>query len=252
MKVAVLGCGPAGLLAAHAVELNGHRPTIFSRKVKGIMPGAMYIHEAIPEICSAEPDALITYAKLGDAEGYAKKVYGDYSHPTSWNKFSEGKLPAWSMSAVYDTLWEHFEKDIVNWDIDSPFLDRLYDGPFDWVVSTIPATALCYGDCWFTSQRIFVYRDHRDSCEQLGDPCVIYNGQPEQAWYRSSLIFGEGSTEYSEHCLGNLGSVGYRGTKPIDTNCRCRPYITRAGRFGKWHKGILVHDVFKEVLSAVQ
>jgi hypothetical protein len=250
MRVAILGCGPSGLLAAYAVELAGHQPTIFSRKVKSVMPGAMYIHEPIPGLLVDQP-VPIKYAKLGTKQGYAKKVYGDPDAPCSWDQFPEGIVPGYDMVAAYNALWNRYEPVIVDMAIEPGFLanPKLMQH-YDKVVSTIPAHVLCYGDCTFESRTVWIHKEHRDICEQLGDPCIIYNGQ-EQPYYRTSLLFGVGSTEYPNGGPPPPGRA-VKGVKPIGTTCRCRPHIMRAGRFGTWQKGVLVHHVFKEVLHAVQ
>ena len=78
MRVAVLGSGPAGLLAAHACVQQGVEPKIYSLKEKSLMFGAMYLHEPIPDLNDPDrPDHDIMIVKEGTREGYAKNVYGD-------------------------------------------------------------------------------------------------------------------------------------------------------------------------------
>ena len=77
MKIAILGCGPSGLAAAHAA-LNTVNCSldIFSKKVKSPMWGAQYLHGPVPGIPSAEP-TLIRYIMRGAPEDYLRKVYAD-------------------------------------------------------------------------------------------------------------------------------------------------------------------------------
>lgn len=253
MKVAILGCGPAGLLAAYAAELHGHAPIVFSRKVKSVMPGAQYIHAAIPGLTYNE--VAIKYAKLGTREGYAQKVYGSPDAPCSWDAFPEGVVPGYDMVAAYDALWDRYKPIVLDGLVDHELL-AMVQQKYDMVFSAVPAPLLCYGDCFFRSQTIWVAKTHRDICEQLGDPCIIYNGQESDLYYRTSLLNGVGATEYSDASLnvvrrGELVPPLVRAQKPLDNNCRCRPNIIRIGRFGQWKKGVLVHDAFKEACDAL-
>lgn len=251
MKVAVLGCGPAGLLSAYAAELAGHKAFIYSIKQKSDMPGAMYVHEAIPGIMSSNVRrGYVHYEKLGDKQGYAKKVYGDPNAPCSWDSFPEGRHEAWSMPDIYDILWEAYERRVTDIPISRAIVNSL-SSTMDKVISTVPAPVLCQAGHNFPSSRVVIDPQHRDVCEQLGDPCVIYNGQEHLDYYRTSLIFGHGATEYPASAR-MLGSRGPNGVKPLSTDCTCFPHVMRAGRFGKWEKGVLVHHAFREVLDALQ
>lgn len=247
MKIAILGCGPAGLLAAYACELHGHQPTVFSRKVKSEQPGAQYVHEAIPGLTGDPVD--IKYAKLGSREGYARKVYGNPDAPCSWDAFPEGKVPGYNIVQAYDALWERYGAGVLNAPVDQELLAYVQQ-QYDKVFSTVPAPLLCYGDCHFHSSSVWIAPTPRSICEQLGDPCIVYNGQESDLYYRTSLMGGQGYTEYGASGRPDL-HVAVRGTKPLRTSCRCRPNIIRLGRFGQWKKGVLVHDAFKEACDAL-
>src|SRR5215470_19138644 len=97
MKVAVLGCGPAGLMAAYACTVEGLTPHIYSKPNKSIIIGAQYLHLPIPNITLPEPEVEIKYVKVGTPEGYARKVYGNEAAPTSWDRFSEGLHKGWGL-----------------------------------------------------------------------------------------------------------------------------------------------------------
>lgn len=248
-RVPVLGCGPAGLLAAHAVALAGHEPLIISeRAVKSEIPGAVYLHEPIPELTSREPDALVRFVKLGTREGYAYKVYGSRFHPCSWDKFDEGEQPAWVLQAVYDDLWERYSPLIAEQRIDHEAAKMLADA-FPLVVSTIPAPALCAdNEHAFGSRTVWINRRPQPEVADYGDPVIIYDGRIGAGFehYRTSLIFGHGATEYG---VDQPMYDCVRGTKPLGTDCDCLPGIFRAGRFGRWEPGVLSHHAFKSVFA---
>jgi len=237
--VAILGCGPSGLLAALAAEQAGLDPHIYSRKVKSVLPGAMYMHEPITGLTAKEPDGEVNFRKIGNKEGYALKVYGRRDAPTSWAQFPEGKYQAWAMGAAYDRLWGMYGDAVRPWDsLDS---DAVL-APYDLVLSTIPAMAMCLHPAHnFRYQEVFISDTGYRELEE-GD--ILYNGDPEDHWYRSSLIFGHGATE-STIPMPN----SFKGRKPISTDCDCRPEIKRIGRFGRWEKGVLVHHAYRQALE---
>lgn len=235
MKVAVLGCGPAGLLTALAVEQAGHIPVILSNPVKSRMPGAQFLHTAIPGLTPDDPELFINFLKRGTAQGYATKVYGRRDAPTSWDAFPEGKVGAWSLARAYDLLWERYRRGIVPVEIGPEQLDAIED-QFDFAFSTIPAQVLCDNSAHeFDSATVWI----RTGRMPQGSNMIEYNGQPLVGYYRSSAIDGQGSVEF-----GHPVTNAHPGVKPLGTGCDCRPFFRRQGRFGLWRKGVLVHHAY--------
>lgn len=256
MKVAVLGCGPAGLIAAHAAVELGHHVSVFSHKLKSRTFGAMYLHKPIHGVSPPEPEMEITVVKLGSREGYAANVYGDPHADVSWDKFSNGPTPGWDLAATYEKLWEMYEGIIVNKTLSPPVI-RSIEMRYDTVFSTIPAKMLC--EVWehdFESQQIWVL--HGPADEESNANVMYYNGLPLTGfggWYRYSNIRGYQSWEYSpkqipRYVEGQAVMRGLQiidGLKPLRTNCDCRPGIVRLGRFGKWDKHTFTHHSYTEV-----
>lgn len=247
MFIAILGCGPAGLLARHAVAMAGYpQADIYSRMVKSEMPGAQYVHEHIPGTPGQRADGLIRFEKWGVKKLYAERVYGSPDAECSWDKFEEGDVQAWSMGRVYDWLWDQYEKDITDTDVNSNVVDILR-GDYDLVISSIPAPILCD------------IREHRFESvgvniapvfalpEDPRDNTIIYNGGLKGDWYRTSRIFGNASTESRYDMLGAV-----RGVKPLRHSCDCRPHVMRVGRFGRWERGVLVNHAFHAVANRME
>jgi hypothetical protein len=265
--VLILGCGPAGLLAAHAVEQLGGRPHIISRKVPSKFRGAQYLHEPISDL-TGDPHGVIRTFKSGTREGYAQKVYGDPAAPCSWDDQAPER-DAWDLRQVYAELWNRYQSRIqdsrVTWDDLHAYNDRFSDGG-DWqlVLSTLPALDSCY-------QRQERCGEHRFDWEAMwtldyappdvADNTVLYSGDPEQFWYRTSRVFGHCSTEFTEFSPPSGGAVIYdngprdptarvaipnKGIKVKGTNCDCWPNVKRIGRFGTWRKGYLVHQAYHD------
>ncbi len=243
-RVCVLGCGPAGLLTAHAALLAGHQPTVMSERIqRSMISGAQYLHDPIPSLTNTDQAGMLRYIKLGDKQGYAEKVYGSREAPCSWDHFPEGQLPAWSLKEMYDKLWSEYLGLIEEQHIDSEVLVEILP-KYDRVISAIPATAMCHRPHhqFHSAQVTF-----QEGCPALvgdEDNIIVYSGDPAHSWYRTSRIFGYESTEYPAG-IDPSGETR-RGIKPTHTTCTCWKDIARVGRFGRWEKGVLVHHAFND------
>jgi hypothetical protein len=202
--VAILGCGPAGLFAAWAVEEAGHTPFIYSKKVKSEMFGAMYLHKKIPGLTRPENEFTIDIVKTGTREGYAYNVYGDRNHACSWDKFAGGPTPAWDLKAVYDRAWTAYEGEITDKKISRGLMREILNH-FPLVLSSIPAPALCYQAHSFLSQEIWVEHGPAvDAIEDVNDgDMMYYNGVPWDGSFRSSPEENIDSDEEHQYTIGH-------------------------------------------------
>lgn len=258
--VAVLGCGPAGLFAAQAVCLAGATPVIISQKKKSVIYGAQYLHEPIPGITDWQvPDGYIETILMGEEPNYAERIYGDPERPTSWRRASPEPKPAWSLQRAYDTAWRRFESGIVNMQLGYEEIETIA-AQMDLVISTIPRWATCKVGHTFETRPILV----KSELEYTGLPeyiskqrnVVIYNGTKFGYWYRTSLIFGEESTEAAaDHRLQPRIAAEKQkwsaGFKIVGNDCDCLPNIVRAGRMGLWESGVLTHEAFSAATEAM-
>jgi hypothetical protein len=245
MTVCILGCGPAGLLSAYAAERHGFKVVIMSKKVKSVIPGAVFLHEPIPGLTAPTPDDVVNFVKHGDKAGYAEKVYGSpYAH-CSWDLFPEGERPAWSMFSLYDQLWEWYQDRIFDTMINSRMMLRILCAGFDAIISTIPAPFTCYNrEHVFESQAIYVL-------DKTVDPSL-----DNAIVYRTSKLFGSEATEstipFDSAITKQLGARTSNGYKPMTTDCNCYPNVGRVGRFGRWQKGILVHHSYDQTVGILE
>lgn len=267
-KVAILGTGPAGLMAAHAASLTGAMVHIFSMggsngPTKSRIGGAQFLHQPMPIINEPlSPDGTIKYLTAGTIEGYRQKVYGDADVPfVSMERLPvDGATDAWSLSATYDTLWDLYcggnAINVVN--ISPEWLIELLENiGFDLVVSTIPKTSLCLAHAGlvpdthtFVSQRIRIANVNSMMFE---DNTMVYDGTKDVSWYRASKIFGVCTKEWGE---GAPAVLPYEDVvvakKPIRTDCVCfADKVLFTGRHGAWRKGVLTHDAFKDTWKAL-
>lgn len=250
-QVAVLGCGPAGLLAAHAVILSGHEPRIYSVKKKSPMAGTMYLHESIPCLTGDEPEGVVRYFKRGTQQGYAQKVYGSSDAHVSWSKFREGEHEIWNMCSMYEKLWDNFDDSIMDYQIGPGTIPELLK-EYPLVINSIPAPKICANvEHSFKNQTIWVSDDIRE-CDilprdSIGDNVIVYDGTDNNHWYRASVIDGKVAVETTKESMSSQGwSYGH---KPIRTDCDCHPRVHRVGRFGCWKKGVLSHHAFWDTIN---
>lgn len=243
MKMAVLGCGPAGMMAAHACELAGYDFDILSRPDKSRIGGAQYLHMYIPELTPVDPDGHVLMIKRGSPEVYGKKVYNNPDARTSWYEYDPGYHSVWNMRQAYDSLWERYSHKILPVEISWDRLDKIVDS-YTVVFSAVPLRALVPPNAYaFSSQAVFV---------SPGAPCgsmeIVYNGDPTDSWYRCSNLFGHASTEWPEH-PGIDGTV--RIHKPLASTCNAWPEIVKVGRYGRWEKRAFIHDAFWDALTTL-
>lgn len=261
--VIVLGCGPAGLLAAQAAVDGGYKTTVLSRKQKSPLWGCQYLHQPIPGLTTMGTYVKVDYRLLGTSMGYREKVYGDgYAGRVSPEEYEKPHL-AWDLRKTYDELWDRWSCYV----LDVPFRDgetvravlsAFYEtNPHLVVISTIPAMVLCMRpEHNFASAPVWAMGDSDTQRVPVraeiisGEPNVVLcNGDPDQGWYRASHVLGYGTVEWPfrpERRKPPFNGVALV-QKPIKTNCNCNDRVVRAGRYGKWEKGVLTHQVYQEV-----
>lgn len=255
-KVLVLGCGPAGLFAAHAAEMAGYDPIIASKKRKSEMYGAQYLHEAIPEATGTSP-FQVSYITEGPVDGYRDKVYGPDFRGTVSPEDLQGNHVGWDIRSTYDILWMRYQGKIINFeltnimDVESLMAEHM---PAH-VISSVPAPLLCSNPGHqFVSQDIWAIGDapERGIFSPITKPLntVVCNGNYDVSWYRAANILGYHTVEWpfnKRPPIEGLAPV----KKPLGTNCDCLTTVHRVGRYGRWEKGVLSHTAFFETYAGL-
>lgn len=259
MKAVVLGCGPAGLFAAHALNLAGWDVIIWSKKRRSEMYGAQYLHQPIPHLVQTE--GKVRYVLQGGGTlDYRRKVYGDRGEALDLTVSPETidptvDHPAWDIRVAYYDAWGLYQNRIVHREMITGMhlgLIMRTEKP-DLIVNSIPRYFLCgqpfhkfeYQSVWAVGDApergIFV------SGPTIPDGYVLCQADPEVAWYRISNIFGYRTIEWAKPPKDSSINAA-RVKKPIQTNCDCNkdlPLI-HVGRYGAWTKGVLSHSAFYE------
>lgn len=245
MNIAVLGCGPAGLIAAHAVEQLGHSAHIISKKQKSNIPGSQHLQDKIPGLTPVYPEFTVEFVRLGTEQGYAQKVYGDPTHPCGWQAY-RGLHPSWSVFNAYDILWERYEDRIQEGSVDQSSMSAILAN-YDLVVSTIPQPGLCLGDGHVFDGVPYYIKPLEIHPDDHNREVVVWNGLSDDHWYRWSILGSRCSLESTQPMLGALA-----GTKAIYSNCTCWPDLIRVGRWAKWRHGVLLHHVYTDIITKIK
>lgn len=256
MKVVILGCGPAGLFAAHAAVESGCEVVILSKPRKSYMRGAQYLHRPIPGLSGAP--FQIDYRLEGTVEGYRDKVYGDMTDVQVSPSTLTGTADAWDIREAYDAAWERYGKLVLPYDVQVDGLWHPHLRSADLIISTVPAPLLCHNpEHIFESQKVWAtdfirYRGAfvKDADGKLDDNIVVCSGDPDDWWYRVSRIHGWENTEYPWSRKPDTDRV-WEVEKPISNTCTCHPYVARLGRYGSWTKGVLSDSAYYETEAIV-
>lgn len=258
MRVAVLGCGPAGLMAAKAARDCGAEVGIFSRKQKSPLYGAQYLHAPIPGVTNGDDHITVDYILQGGIQDYRRKVYGPKWDGTVSPDELESTHEAWDIRETYDRLWAMFESSIQDVEVDPAGVYALTRNPdWDMVVNTIPLNQLCTQGHTFGAAQIVAAGDAPDLGINVGRlyQCpadhVICNGEEHPSWYRISNIFGHTTVEWPDGIKPPVPTASVV-LKPTFNNCDCWPNMLKVGRYGSWRKGVLSHSAYHIVLERIK
>lgn len=258
----VLGCGPAGLLAAHAARTSGlfEYIRILSRKVKSPIYGAQYLHSAIPMIPFDYP-VVVKQILWGSGEKYARKVYADLYDPRLPNSAEQytGDRTAWDIRNMYDWLWAEYSEYVEDFYLPNRVemvaaVESLHL-PGHIIFNTIPRRTLCknpgvhqfdFKQIWAAGDSPMRQLDFRTEEDQ-----IICNGEESPRWYRMSRVFGYTTVEWPDSKTPPPVEGVAHVTKPLRTNCDCWPAIRHLGRYGQWKKGVLAHTAYYEAADRI-
>lgn len=254
MKILILGCGPAGLLACHAAQdMPDTQVIILSRRVKSMLHGCQFLHEPIPFTMPLE-STTVDYQLRGTVAGYARKVYGTDTLPVTSPQLYSGPRPAWNVRQAYDWLWTRYHDLIIHTELSPAGMAETfqYFGP-DLTLSTVPAPLLCQrgGEHVFSHVRCWAIGDAPEEGQSVPfsteqPDTILCDGTEEHGYYRVSNVFGRTTIEWPGRGRRPPleGVVAF--DKPLSTTCDCWPQVQRLGRYGRWKKGVLAHHVYAD------
>lgn len=251
MKVIVIGCGPAGLAAAHAAAGHGCEIQVIAPREKTPQRGPLLIQRPIPGINNSQPDGTIHQRVIGGSVlDYRYKLYGDVNIGINGDVL-QPEYHAWQHRETYDALWERYERYIEDRKVTPGELLKLHEVA-DLVVSTANARSLCFQWGTFSKRHKFssatVAVTPRAEYPNQPDNTIIFNAGDEYPWVRSSRIFGN---EVTEWMMLDAPSYAMQVVKPISTNCDCFPHVLRTGRFGAWRNETWVDTAYWDTYTAI-
>lgn len=260
MKIAILGCGPAGLMAAHAIhQVRTSDPievTVLSRKEKSPLHGCQYLHRPIPGM-TPRTEQHVSYRLRGDVADYRFKVYGNESVGSVSPEDLIGEHTAWDLRATYDNLWSTYEHLIQDVHLDPTNLENVVLGA-DLTINSIPRPMLCKWGHTFRYASIIAAGEapsigvRLDNMFQCPDNMVICNAEDSPSWYRMARVFGHMTIEWPGQVEQVPITTATTVKKPLEHNCTCwQPSqgVMHVGRYGKWEKGVLSHTAYFDVLK---
>lgn len=256
-NVAILGCGPAGLMVAHAAQLSGWDFHIFSKKQKSKLFGAQYLHKAIPGLEHGGP-ITVKYNLQGTPEMYRHKIYGNTWDGTVSPEDYLEEHSAWDLRAAYEHMWFEYGGEVHDIELGTFLFDRSFDAwRADLVISTVPRTVWDPYEAHFESTKVWAIGDGDYERVHLYRPDpfhIVCDGTKDHKWYRVSNIFGHCTMEWPQWWNGPYATVEppARGAsliaKPLRYTGNSAPDFIHLGRFGAWEKGVLTSDVFFQAM----
>jgi hypothetical protein len=266
-RAAVLGCGPAGLFAAHGLIRNGWDVQIYSKKRPSRLFGAQYLHAPIDFLSPMDEEPTqIDYRLEGTVEGYREKVYGPNApHIMVSPQSLVGQHHAWDIRAAYEYAWKLYEGLVT----DVVMLPQMLAEPLvsdvsvHLVVNSIPARSMCLrpDSHQFHSTQVWAMGDAPEFGQtvpiEVERDTVVCNGSRDTGWYRASNVFGHKTVEWPGGRKPPLPGVA-AVEKPLYKSCDCwtrpgdLPRGTRylaVGRYGAWSKNILSHHAYEMAVA---
>lgn len=250
---AVLGCGPAGIFATHALMQHGWDVEIFSKvQRQSDLFGAQYLHEPIYRLTpSDEEPTKINYRLEGTPEGYRDKVYGAIPVRVSPEELIRTHL-AWDIRAAYERGFSRYGEYVRPHLIDAEWMDSGALDKYGVVVSSIWLPTICGGNHEFHTASVWAMGDAPRRGQYVPirpeENTVVCDGTRDTGWYRAANVHGHVTVEWPQRSKPPLPGVA-EVTKPIYSTCDCytdkKWKFVKVGRYGMWSKGILSHQAYK-------
>lgn len=263
MKVAILGGGPSGLMAAWAAIQWGCDVTVFDRNPETISIGQTHGVFALWDDCdlflSQKREVRIgiiggiNLSKEDTEYQYAEKVYGDnyMEHSVSISKYMDRPYrTCYNHAEAYQQIIDIIGRDrIRQGDVGARGEGSTFLADYDVAFSTIPLDALLKMDLPHTYSYIY----HGTAPD--ADSFMIYNVSLYVPWSRCSAIFGYFSMEYPERPNTDKTYVRVKKVMPAEHNTNMTLHgcpILLTGRYGAWKKDMLTEDVYYDVLGQLR
>ncbi len=256
MRIAILGAGPSGMMAAHAASECGNYVDIFDADPNKSKrnAGVFFLHDScnLPLTPTSIQQRLLGAEGQSDesvASAYGHKVYGV---PSVKSSVLQVRSHLWVMGfnsgEAINMLWDLYGNQVQNKAIqglnDIGGLLREYDK----VISTIPLHHI-YSGLDYESATLWVKSGQAPEDESW----ILYNINENCDWYRCSAIWGTFTMEYGAgHIPIRRDGYNYFEVTKVVGRRNIPAHSERllfTGRYGAWDKTILTHTVYDRVLE---
>lgn len=270
-KIAIIGAGPSGMMAAHAASQCGAYVDIFdadpsqSRRNSGVyflhdecdllLGQHTRIYQTVLGIYGMSPEEI--------GEAYGSKVYGQPIAKTSVLEAAKHPtINGYNAGEAINRLWDLYGGQVSILKIESfEHLISLFD-KYDKIISTIPANIL-FPDFEYESVQTWIKVGKAPEEEAF----LFYNINPHCSWYRCSGMFGIFIQEYGfkyipfenkKYSFKEVTKIiGARKTMYHQSNAHLEDgkvisdvaELFLVGRYGAWSKKTLTHNVYYETLD---
>ena len=248
MKVIVIGCGPAGLAAAHAAVGLGASVEIVAPRIMTPQEGPLLLQRPIPGINTDHPDGTIHQIVIGGSIlEYRYKLYGDINIGINGDMLKP-HYHAWKHPETYRKLWDLYYGYITDYKLTAREMRHVHQDA-DLVISTASRMNMCTVGHHFLYKEVAVTPE--SSYPDQPNNTIIFNAAEDPLWVRSSRVFGVPVTEWpAEPSRGMPGNARII-RKPIGTDCDCYPHILWTGRFGAWRNETWVDTAYWDTYNAI-
>jgi hypothetical protein len=256
MRIAIVGSGPSGMLAAHGASNCGHYVDIFDRDPDQSRrnSGVFFLHEDCDlalEPLTIRQVVLGNYGMTSDqmAQAYGQKVYGQLGIQklSIMTAMRKPVITGFSSGPAIQRLWDLYGNQVQVQSFSKLIeLDDLLK-EYDKIISTIPAY-IWFPSFTFNNREVFIRHSEAPKHENF----VFYTVNHHTPWYRCSAIDGTFTMEY-DYGVETEEKSGYGLRKVTKVIGKAElpeiPNVLFTGRFGCWDKSFLSHRVYDHVIE---
>jgi hypothetical protein len=249
IEVSIIGCGPAAMMIAHACDQHGVNFRLYGPGTPSFISGAQYLHSDVGVRYDGLRPETVRYRRIGTEAGYEAKIYGKLPEnmQTSWSKFKE-EVEAWPLIGIYQFLFSKFYDKISRIEVT---LEQVLElGERTLTFNTAPLPALM-PDATYEVERVAILNGHSTAPPMT----IVYNGDPEEPWYRMSNLWSSQSIEYPHDFATDAFLTEDPNVtvvkKPLRTDAFI-PNVILSGRYGRWEKGVLVDESYYQAIEAIR
>jgi hypothetical protein len=251
MKIAILGSGISGLLAASGcIDSGVNDITIYSKSLsKPQAFGFQYLHDP----CNLPLESEFLYKTVVPSnvpltlysDLYSIKVYGTPGVPNSMDSFDLKDLSEkiWDMNKAIDILWGKFSSKINYLSIQSIDEVKGLSDQYDLVFSSVPLSL--FKECKYTYSYVSSFK------VKPAVSYVVYDVSPGSQVYRYGRVFGQFFVESTSMVSDNSVKV-VKVIEADNTKIDFPDNVLPIGRYSTWWKGMLAHDAYRYVCELLK